>query len=137
MFASIVQVTFGKMEHLLSGNSNTKTETDQRTPRRRMLKKAIASYSDGAIWMEVIVRDLSKTGARLKLKENDILPDHFNLFIELDGIRVDCEAVWRHGLEIGVRFASDVVIKTPLRSQYVTPTNTGRKTTLRRKPISP
>ena len=110
---------------------------DNRIQRRRTLKKAVASYDDQSISMEVVVRDISDTGARLKLKENSVLPNQFQLYIEIDGIRVDCEVVWRRGLEVGAKFASEVKSKVPLRSQTLEPTHVGERkvSILRKKPI--
>ena len=117
---------------------NEGEEQDNRVQRRRMLKSAVASYNDQAISMEVLLRDMSDTGVKLKLKENDVLPDRFHLYVEIDGINVECEAVWRRGLEIGAKFVSEVEVKVPLRSQTVIPTLTGKKPSLlRRKPIQP
>ena len=112
---------------------------DNRVQRRRMLKSAVASYSDQSISMEVLLRDMSDTGVKIKLKENDVLPDNFHLYIELDGINVECEVVWRRGLEIGAKFISEVQVKAPLRSQTVVSTRVGDKkpSLLRRKPIQP
>lgn len=111
---------------------------DNRVQRRRTLKSAVASYNDQSISMEVVLRDMSDTGAKLKLKENDVLPDSFHLYVELDGINVECEVVWRRGLEIGAKFVSEVEIKAPLRSQTVIPTLMGHKPSLlRKKPIQP
>lgn len=112
---------------------------EDRVQRRRTLKSAVASYNDQSISMEVILRDKSDTGVKLKLKENDVLPDNFHLYIELDGVNVECEVVWRRGLEIGARFVSEIETKAPLRSQTVVSTRIGDKkpSLLRRKPIEP
>lgn len=113
-------------------------EPDSRDQRRRMLKTAVASYNDQSISMEVLLRDMSDTGVKIKLKQNDVLPDNFHLYIELDGVNVECEAVWRRGLEVGAKFVSEVEVKVPLRSQIVIPTHKGSKPSLlRRKPIQP
>jgi len=120
-------------------NTDSQDEAqDNRVQRRRMLKSAVASYNDQSISMEVLLRDMSDTGVKLKLKGNDVLPDRFHLYVEIDGINVECEAVWRRGLEIGAKFVSEVEIKAPLRSQTVIPTLMGKKPSLlRRKPIQP
>ncbi len=114
-------------------------EQDSRVQRRRMFKSAVVSYNDQAISMEVILRDMSDTGVKLKLKGNDVLPDHFHLYIELDGINVECEVVWRNGLEIGAKFVSEVHSKVPLRSQVLVPTRNGeaKPSILRKNPIQP
>lgn len=108
---------------------------EKRDPRRRMLKTAVASYNNRSISIEVVVRDFSESGVRLKLKENDLLPDRFTLYIELDGILVDCEAVWRRGLEIGARFVSEIANTAPLRCQTVSPIRK-RRISILKKPMA-
>jgi len=125
---------------MIEQQNNMQTENDQqdkRVLRRRMLKSAVASYNDQSISTEVLLRDMSDTGVKIKIKENDVLPDRFHLYVEIDGINVDCEAVWRRGLEIGAKFISEVETKTPLRSQTVISTRIGEKkpSILRKKPI--
>ena len=100
---------------------------EQRDLRRRTLKRAIASYYNHSISIEVIVKDISQSGVKLKVKENDLLPDRFSLYIELDGMRVDCNVVWRRNLEIGAKFISEVRNINPLRSQVVNSAFGGHK----------
>jgi hypothetical protein len=111
-------------QHLDSSLKNI-DEHVERVHRRRMLKTAMASYNDRAISMEVVLRQMSETGVKLELKENSVLPEHFHLYVELDGVDVDCEVVWRRGLEVGAKFVSEVQSKAPLRSQVVVSTRVG------------
>ena len=60
-----------------------------------MLKGAIVAYNDRRSTMPCFVRDISDTGARLRMDCSMSPPDTFLLIIELDGIEVDCEVVWR------------------------------------------
>lgn len=100
-----------------------------------MLKKAIASYGDGSISTDVIVRDMSDSGVKIKIKETDFIPDRFQIFIELDGIRADCEVVWRKGMEIGARFVSAVQQVSAVRSQTVVESKLNKRSLLRKKPL--
>ncbi len=110
---------------------------DKRVLRRRTLKKAIASYNNQAISMEVILRDISDTGAKIKLKDNDILPDLFYLFVEIDAIGVECKVIWRRGREIGAKFISEVQQVRAGRTQVVDPTIDRTKVSiLRKRPTS-
>ena len=75
-------------------------------------------------------------GARLRLTGSVDAPDTFELFIELDGLWVDCEVVWRSNAEIGVAFTSPKTQATPRRKQVLHQTDTvTAKPSLRRKPI--
>ena len=124
------------MQEQPSNRPNVVDQPKERSPRRRTLKSAVASYGAGAISIGVTVRDFSENGARVKLKENDFLPDHFNLFIEIDGVRVDCEAVWRRGLEVGAKFVSEVENTGAIREQALAPTMYGLKASLRKQKVS-
>ena len=132
----------GDILMMIEQHNTPQADTNQpenRVQRRRMLKKAVASYNEQAISIDVILRDMSDTGIKIKIKENDLIPDHFHLYVEIDGINVDCEVVWRRGLEIGAKFVSEVQCKVPLRSQTVVSTRIGEKkpSILRKKPIQP
>ncbi len=107
---------------------------DKRMPRQRTLKRGIASYSEGNISIEVIIRDTSDTGMRIKIKENDFLPDHFQIFIELDGLRADCDVVWRKGKELGCHFSSPVKIGAATRLQSVQQSTTSKVSILLKRP---
>ncbi len=107
--------------------------SERRDPRRRTFKAAIASYNDRAISMEVVIRDVSDSGVRIKLQTNDFLPNRFTLYIELDGVLVDCEAVWRRDMEIGAKFVSEKTNVRPLRSQIVNSTRLHKKTSIFKK----
>jgi hypothetical protein len=83
--------------------------------------------------MDVVVRNMSESGVKLKLTTPEPLPDHFTLYIELDGILVDCEVVWRNGDEIGARFTSEIIHKGPKRVQRLQPSQFSPKPTIRKK----
>ena len=76
------------------------------SPRRRILKGAIAAFQDGRFTVACTVRDLSATGARLRVEGSVPAPDKFVLVTEADHSEVDCEVVSRKGKDIGVKFVS-------------------------------
>jgi PilZ domain len=76
------------------------------SPRRRVLKGAIIAYGDRKMTLPCTVRNLSATGARVRIEVAVSAPDNFILFIEMDGIEVDCEVVNRSGTDLGVKFIS-------------------------------
>ncbi|KUO53799.1 MAG: hypothetical protein APF80_07780 [Alphaproteobacteria bacterium BRH_c36] len=80
-----------------------------------------------------MVRDISTSGARIKSKHSASIPDQFELVVELDGIKVKCEAVWRKNAEIGVRFLAPPSNHEPKRRQVVTAVVFEEKPTLRRR----
>jgi len=52
----------------------------------------------------VLLRDLSETGARLRLAGSGTLPDRFKLVAPLEKVNAECVVVWRRGVDCGVRF---------------------------------
>jgi hypothetical protein len=52
-----------------------------------------------------IVRDISRTGARLACSTTDKIPDEFRLQLSPDGVVArQCRVVWKSDTEIGVKF---------------------------------
>jgi hypothetical protein len=93
----------------------TATESDRRrakragaSPRRtnsrnKTLKSAKIVFNKNQSVIDCFVRDLSPTGAKLKLGDLVPLPKTFVLELH-DGTRYDCERVRSMGQEVGVRF---------------------------------
>jgi hypothetical protein len=73
------------------------------TSRSKTLKSAKIVFNKNQSVIDCFVRDLSPTGAKLKL--GDLVPVPRAFILELhDGTRFDCERVRAMGQEIGVRF---------------------------------
>jgi hypothetical protein len=104
--------------------------------RRRTLKAGIIAFQSRHATLPCTVRDLSATGARLRVDASHIAPDGFDLIIELDGLEAPCRVVWRHDKEIGVIFTSLPRACAPRRAQVVRPFVPERLATLRRKSIT-
>jgi hypothetical protein len=68
------------------------------------LKGAIISDRDGQEIVTCTIRDVSATGARLRLERAFETPTHFRLAIDVDGFEVACELRWCKGQDIGVKF---------------------------------
>ena len=112
-------------------------EDDRRaTPRRRVLKGAVIAYNERHCTLACTVRDISDTGARLRLTGAVTAPDTFELIIDLDGLEAPCEVIRREGNDIGVRFLSPPRRATPKRSQIVDPVIRPTAATLRKKPTA-
>lgn len=94
--------------------------TDKRiSPRRRALKAGVVSLNNGNITLPCVVRDISDTGAKLKVDTGRNPPDQFELQIELDGLVAKCAVVWREGQQLGVAFLEPPQISAPTRKQVI------------------
>ena len=80
------------------------TADDERrgSARRRSLKGAKAVLPTGGV-IDVVVRDLSDTGAKLQVGNALSLPDTFELRLE-GSAPMRVKVVWRKAREIGVTF---------------------------------
>jgi hypothetical protein len=108
----------------------------RRAPRRRILKGGIIAFNHMHSTLPCAVRDLSDTGAKLRVTGSMAPPDTFVLIIELDGIEVDCRVVWRKSPDLAVSFVSPLRKIARKREQVVTALVPERKPTLRRTPPS-
>jgi hypothetical protein len=116
----------------------TKTEADARAAlRRRTLKSGIIAYNNRYCTLPCMVRDVSATGARLRVDGTVSAPDTFVLIVESDGLEADCEVVWRKGNEIGVKYVGAPRQVAPKKTQVVTASIPEHAPSIRRKPKTP
>ena len=65
------------------------------------------SYNQDLWTEECIVRNASKTGAKLSVADPRTLPDHFNLLIPAKGETYRARIKWREANQVGVEFEKD------------------------------
>jgi PilZ domain-containing protein len=106
-------------------------------PRRRVLKAGIAASNERRLTVACTVRDVSTTGARLRVDGSVGIPDTFELIIEVDGLEADCQVVWRRGNEVGVRFVAAPRMVAARRQQVINALAPTKAPTLRRSPAVP
>jgi len=70
--------------------------------RHRVLKAGTIEFGGGAI--DCTVRNFSDIGAALDVTSPVGIPEHFTLFIPVDGKHLSCTVVWRKEKRIGVKF---------------------------------
>lgn len=104
-------------------------------PRRRVLKAGVVAYNDRHVTLPCMVRDVSATGARVRVEGSIGAPDTFVLVIEIDGLEADCQVVWRKANELGVKFLAAPRQTAPKRAQIIDALKPVSPPTLRRKPI--
>lgn len=72
--------------------------------RLRTLKSGKVVFNDGNSVVDCVVRDLSESGAKLKVVSIVGIPDHFSLALEGERNGRACSIAWRKGSELGVTF---------------------------------
>lgn len=117
------------------GNTLAKSDGEHRNAqRRRVLKAGLVAYNDRHSTLSCTVRDISDTGARVRVDGSVSAPDTFDLIIQIDGLEASCQVVWRNGNEVGVRFLAAPRMVATKRQQVINPLLRPEKPTLRRKP---
>ena len=77
----------------------------RRLARHRILKGGLIAVAGHHTAIACAVRDLTEAGARLKLQDAAaLLPERFELIIEIEGFEAECHVVWRKGSDLGVSF---------------------------------
>jgi hypothetical protein len=76
------------------------------SPRRKTRFKATLVFGAERSTVNCVVRDLSETGARLKIDLPDDFPTQFHLIWAAARAVIHVEAVWRSRDEMGVKFLS-------------------------------
>ena len=73
-------------------------------PRHRTLKSGLIVFNGGRSTLACVIRNLSESGALLKVEISAGIPDRFTL--RFDEKSVGCAVVRRTLTDLGVRFAS-------------------------------
>ncbi len=80
------------------------TQELRESPRRRVIKQAKVVYGNFLFVLECYVRDLSPTGARIKIRDTSEVPDECHLFIPSEYLIYKCVVRWKKDGEIGLEF---------------------------------
>ncbi len=90
---------------VMSGNYRNRTELRKKP--RRQFHYAARIITDGkGPARACTISDVSHTGARIMLDNDDELPDRFLLMLTRNGGAIRrCRVIWRTGATIGVEFA--------------------------------
>lgn len=97
------------------------------------MKGGTITFSGRFTTLPCVVRNISDNGARIQAQNTADVPDTFVLIVEMDGIEVDCQVVWRNEKFAGVKFTSEIKYTNPKRVQIVSATGVEKKVSLRKK----
>lgn len=87
---------------------------ERRTQQRRSVyygAKAMLIYSIEPV--DLIVRNLTEHGARLTLRNEQLLPTPFTIKIDRDDRFYTAKVIWKHGRDLGVRFSPEALPQEP------------------------
>ena len=77
---------------------------DKRVAERVDTFKMTELKLDGRSKIRCLIKNISRTGAKISCEGSASLPDRIKLFLPTTFEFVDAEVVWRDGKDIGVRF---------------------------------
>ena len=80
----------------------------RRARRQRTLMACRIVYGDALIVVEGVIRDLSESGAKVRLGSLSPLPQRVKLLAVKEGRLYDAKIVWRRGEEIGLHFGDSL-----------------------------
>ena len=96
------------------GSAPAATATEHRVAKRyRVLKSAKIVFDDWTS-MDCAIRDLSETGAKIRVEGASRLPHRFRLLITSDNTIRDVQVAWFHHDTVGVAFLGEAK-RAPLR----------------------
>jgi hypothetical protein len=103
------------LEHVHWGRERQMTQdSDSRRDRRqRTLKDGKIIINENKSIINCVIRDVSTTGAKLKIPATTELPKEFKLLLVSDNRIVPVARVWRRGDLVGVHFLAEPVRAPP------------------------
>jgi hypothetical protein len=90
----------------------------RRSKRRRVCYQAQILIDSATAPIEALVRDISETGAALRIPDGQSLPRSFVLSIEGPGIERHARVVWQSGTRVGVALGEPFFRNSRLSSQF-------------------
>jgi hypothetical protein len=89
----------------MTGASAEKSAAElRRSARQRTFLGAKLVYGEEAYTVDCVVRDVSETGARVKLPAGQAVPDHLYLLEVRSGVAYESRVAWKRHPEIGLQF---------------------------------
>lgn len=85
--------------------------------RRTLLRGRIVWGHHATISVDCTIRDLSETGAQLRVPATQALPTTFTLIHILDGVAYEASVAWRRGDQVGVKFTASHNLKRPVEPE--------------------
>jgi hypothetical protein len=74
--------------------------------RQRQFLRGFVRVTHNNTTIDCIVRDISDTGAKLRLKYTTPMPEFFELHIPSKGKFANSKLIWKNGCEVGICFDS-------------------------------
>ncbi len=90
----------------------------RRSKRRRVCYQAQILIDSATAPIEALVRDISDTGAALRIPDGQTLPNSFVLSIDGPGIERHAKVVWKNGTRVGVALGEPVFRDNRILTQF-------------------
>ncbi len=80
------------------------SEDRRNTPRKRMLKSGSVSPDGLTLIYDCIVRNMSDTGARIKVQAQHVIPSTLIFSLKGSSLTANARVIWRNDKELGLEF---------------------------------
>jgi hypothetical protein len=88
----------------------------RKSPRQKSFLRGVVCPADCNSTIDCLVRDISKTGARLKFTSPQSITENIDLHIPVKGQTFRAKVEWSNPYEIGVSFKNNAVVDTSPQS---------------------
>lgn len=85
-------------------NGSARAQGQRRSIRRQAFSSGKIVNCDGSHWFNCVIRDISESGAKIEIRQSDILQKELFLLGAKTKTVIEAELAWRKGNFAGVRF---------------------------------
>ena len=86
------------------GGAEPPATEHRQSERHRALKTGRVVFGNMSMTLDVTIRDMSDTGARLKVDANANMPGEFYFIVTADQLVARAHVVWRSPKEVGIHY---------------------------------
>lgn len=95
------------------GHPRDQSSDKRRATRRRVLFSGKLVNDDASMTIDCVIRDLSQTGAKVRLAGTAPVPNEVWLIEVREGLAFRCRVAWRASPELGLEFSASHDLKDP------------------------
>jgi hypothetical protein len=99
-------------------------QENRKSRRKRALMSAEIKFNENFASVKCIIRNISDTGALIKVTDTNVVPNSFTLQIPMQGIEVKCQVIDQAGHQIRIKFIGEKHQLNSKKVQYIDATST-------------
>ncbi len=107
----------------ISSVKDDKNQNKRNSRRSRVLLAGEISFNENFANVICIIRNVSDTGALLKITDTNVVPNRFKLYIPMHGFEVECQVVDQVGHQVRVKYVGEKHQLNSKKVQYIEATS--------------